>query len=326
MREMMGGFFGYEAPQENAGAFPLAEGPCCAFVHSGRAALELLLTNLPRRPRAVWVPRFVCDTLLQAPLRLGLPVHRYACDAQLRPLLPEALGEEDVLVLVNYFGMTAHRVAEAAQHHAGPVLVDATTALFAPLPPGADGIFYSFRKFLPVADGGAALARYPLTQRPAETDDSRTRLRYLHLRAEAGIRAAAPAAQAAEDSLAGPPRLLSPQTREMLRGIDTAAAAARRRANYCVLHAVLAPLNRLELPAEPPANPQCYPFVSAIPDLRDSLIDAGIALPLYWPEVVEATAAHETENRLARTLHPLPLDQRYGAAEMEHLLHLILGA
>ncbi len=325
MRDMMGGFFGYEAPQPDAGTFPLSEGESCAFTNSGRAALDVLLTNLPQRPRSIWVPRFVCDTILQAPQRLGLPVFRYTCDEQLRPLLPEGLGAHDALVLVNYFGVTGQQVADAAVRHAGPVLVDATTALFASLPPGADGIFYSFRKFLPVADGGSALARYPLHTLPDETDDSRERMRFLHLRAEQGAIAAAAAAQAAEDSLSSPAKRLSPQTRALLGGLDIARAGERRCANYRVLHAALAPLNRLELPATPPSAPMCYPFVSAIPGLRDSLIDAGIALPLYWPEVIEATKAHEQENRLARTLLPLPLDQRYNEADMERLLRLILG-
>lgn len=322
MDDMMGGFFAAAVPQEQ-GDFPWEEGACCALVSSGRAALEVLLRNLPRRPRCVWVPRMACDTLLQPMQRMGLPVARYGCDEQLRPLLPAAAGEEDALILINYFGVTEKAVEEAASAFRGAVLVDATTALHAPLPAQAAGIFYSFRKFLPVADGGVAIARYPLTQRPVEEDDSRARERFLHLRAAQGAHAAAAAAQEAEDSLSAPPRQLSPQTRQRLCGINCAAAAARRRENYRLLHTALAPLNRLELPAEPPAAPMCYPLASGIPGLRDSLVDAGVALPLYWPEVIAATAPHETENRLARTLLPLPLDQRYTAADMQHLLRLI---
>lgn len=325
MRDMMGGFFGYEAPQTDTGNVPLEEDECCAFTNCGRAALEVLLRNLPFRPRCVWVPRFICDTVTEPIRRLGLPLRRYRCDKQLSPLLPDDLREEDVLLLVNYFGLADERLEVAASGHPGPVLVDATTALYATRPDAASGIFYSFRKFLPVADGGSALACYPLHTRPAETDDSRARMRFLHLRAEQGAVAAAAAAQEAEDSLSAPAKRLSPQTRALLGGIDIERARERRSANYRLLHAALAPLNRLELPDVPPSAPLCYPFVTAIPGLRDSLIDAGIALPLYWPEVIEATKAQETENRLARTLLPLPLDQRYGEEDMARLLKLILG-
>lgn len=326
MQDMMGGVFGYEPPQaEAAGSF--CDEPCetYALLNSGRAALEVQLRNLPLRPRCVWVPRFICNTVTEPILRLGLPLRRYRCDHQLLPLLPDDMGEDDVLLLVNYFGLADERLEAAASAHHGPVLVDATTALYAPRPDAASGIFYSFRKFLPVADGGAASSCYPLLRLPEETDDSCERMRFLHLRAERGALAAAAAAQEAEDSLSAPAKRLSPQTLALLGGIDIARAGKRRIDNYRVLHRALAPLNRLELPEEPPSAPMCYPFVSAIPELRDSLIDHGIALPLYWPEVIDSTAAHEQENKLARTLLPLPLDQRYTAQDMERLVKLILG-
>lgn len=326
MQDMMGGVFGYEPPHAQAGGpVALEESEAFALLNSGRAALEVLLRNLPFRPRCVWVPLFICDTATEPIRRLGLPLRRYRCDNQLLPRLPDERTEDDVLLLVNYFGLADERLDAAAARHPGPVLVDATTALYATRPDAASGIFYSFRKFLPVADGGSALARYPLHTLPDETDDSRERMRFLHLRAEHGALAAAAAAQAAEDSLSCPAKRISPQTRALLGGLDIDRAGERRCANYRVLHAALAPLNRLELPEAPPSAPMCYPFVSAIPDLRDSLIDAGIALPLYWPEVIEATKAHEQENRLARTLLPLPLDQRYNEADMERLLKLILS-
>lgn len=63
--------------------------------------------------------------------------------------------------------------------------------------------------------------------------------------------------------------------------------------------------------------------MTGIPDLRDALVEAGVALPLFWPEVIETTTPADTENRLARTLLPLPLDQRYTAPDMKRLCRLI---
>jgi hypothetical protein len=54
------------------------------------------------------------------------------------------------------------------------------------------------------------------------------------------------------------------------------------------------------------------------------LIDAGVRLPLYWPEVIDNTDAADTENRLARTLLPLPLDQRFTEQDMQNLPELVL--
>lgn len=319
-QDMMGGIFGLEEVATTPN-FPYAESPCCAFVSSGRAALECLLRH-GERPRRVWLPRFICNTVLEPLQRMGVPVRRYGCDEQLRPLLPDEVEAGDAVILVNYFGLTGGHVARAAAELPCRVLTDATTALYSAPPAGA-AAFYSIRKFAGVPDGGVALSPAPLTRLPSEQDDSTQRLSPLHLRTAQGAVAALPACEAAEASLSAPARRMSPQTRQLLGTLDFRAAAQQRLQNYVQLHRALGGLNRLALPDTPSAAPMCYPLVSGIPDLRDSLIEAGIALPLYWPEVIAATTAADPENKLARTLLPLPLDQRYGEADMARLIRLI---
>lgn len=311
MDDLIGAFFGLELPAPTAAgcAFPHAESPCCAWVSSGRAAFECLLCSMPR-PARVLVPRFTCDTVLEPLCRLGLPVLRYELGDDWQPVLPESPKEDDLLLLTNYFGFTGDAVARAATAHPGPCVVDATTALYAPPLPGVP-TFYSLRKFAGVPDGGVAVAPFPI-RLPEEEDRSSARARFLFERVEYGAAAALPASEAAEGELsANPPRRMSPLTRALVRSIDWEHIAAARRRNYAALHARLATLNHWELPAEPPTAPFCYPFVSAIPALRDSLIDAGFALPLFWPEVIRNTPATSPANILSRRLLPIPLDQRY---------------
>lgn len=321
--DLMGGAFGLELPL--CDCFPHPESPYCAYVDSGRAALQLLLRAMPQRPRRVWVPRFACDTLLQPLRRLRLPVCRYEiAEDDLSPLLPDEAGEDDAAVFINYFGLAGAAWQQAVADFPGAALADATTALYAPPLPQAAGSFYSPRKFGGLCDGGVAVAPYPLAL-PTRTDRSSTAARALLLRTESGAAAALPATERAEARLNREPRRMSPLSRRLLRSIDWAAAARRRCANYRVLHAALRELNRLCLPEEPPSAPQCYPLVTAIPGLRDSLVDAGVALPLYWPEVIADSEASDSANRLARRLLPLPLDQRYDTHDMDRLLRLIRG-
>ena len=319
MFDMMGGFMELELPEHDN--FPYREGASCAFVSSGRAALQTLLANLKREPRFVFVPRFVCDTALQPLKRLRLRVRRYNCDDQLRPQLPADLSENDVLILVNYFGLTGGAVEEAARRHPGLSIVDATTALFyrTELP-----CFYSPRKFCGVADGGVARAPFPLELLPEEEDTSAVRALHLLVRLEEGLEPAASVCDAAEEDLNRGPLLMSPLTRRLLQAYDFESIERRRQENYDALHRRLRGINRLELPDEAPTAPFCYPLASGIPDLRDELVDSGVALPLLWPEVVKSTSAETAENRLARTLLPLPLDQRYSVDDMEELAGLIL--
>lgn len=312
MEDLIGAFFGLELPLVAGGGrgFPYAESPYCAWVSSGRAAFECLLRSLPRPVQRVWVPRFTCDTVLEPLRRMGLPALRYELTADWMPELPESAGEGDLLLLTNYFGFTGEAVARAAAEYAGPCVVDATTALFSPPLPGVP-TFYSLRKFAGVPDGGIACAPFSITL-PEEEDYSSARARYLFERMEHGAVAALPASEAAEAELsAHPARRMSRLTRTLTHSIDWEHISTCRRRNYAALHARLAPLNHWELPAEPPAAPFCYPFVTAIPGLRDALVEAGMALPLYWPEVVRDTSAHSPANALARRLLPIPLDQRY---------------
>ena len=305
MKDLIGGFFGLELPQYRN--FPYAESDCCAYVSSGRAAFACLLSSIPRPARA-FVPRFTCDTVLQPLRRLGIPTLRYELTSEWMPLLPLPPQKDDLLLLTNYFGFTGQAVAEAAAKHPGPCVVDATTALYAA--PGELPTFYSLRKFAGVPDGGVACAPFPLTL-PQEEDRSASRALYMLQRTEDGAEAALAACEHAEQELSDmPPRRMSPLTRALLQSIDWQHAARRRCENYAELHALLSPINRWQLPEQAPSAPYCYPLLSGIPGLRDELIDSGIALPFFWPEVIRDTEADSPANQLARQLLPLPLDQR----------------
>ncbi|MBR1982529.1 MAG: hypothetical protein IKA23_07250 [Akkermansia sp.] len=319
MQDMMGGFFGLELPEFHN--FPYQESAGCAFVNSGRAALEVLLLNRPR-PARLWVPHYICDTVLQAPARLEIPVSRYSCTEALAPILP-AVAQDEVVLLVNYFGLTEQQVAAAAASLPGQCIVDATTALYSPPIPGIP-TFYSPRKFAGIADGGVAISPEPLKHLPAEQCLSSDTSIVLLQRLESGAAAALPASERAEAALNSPPLRMSTLTRSLLGSIDFSKAAARRMENFHILHAALGHLNRLPLPAGIRHAPMCYPLVCGIPNLRDELIDAGIALPVYWAEVIEHTDYCSVENRIARSILPLPIDQRYKKTDMERIIELIL--
>lgn len=304
--DMLGGAFGLELPHFDN--FPYAEGPCCAYVNSGRSALECLLCSMPR-PARVWVPRFTCDTVLQPLVRMGLPILRYELTEDWLPELPECTHAEDLLLLTNYFGLTGEAVTRAAAAHPGPCIVDATTALFAP--PGELPTFYSLRKFAGVPDGGVACAPFALTL-PEHTDSSSSRALALLQRVELGARGSLPAFEQIEAELGTVPSMrMSLLTRTLMAAIDWKRVAEIRLANYAELHRQLGAINRWNLPKEAPTAPFCYPLMSGIPGLRDDLIEAGLALPIFWPEVIRDTPAYSRANTCARSLLPLPIDQRY---------------
>ncbi len=320
-QDMMGGFFGLELARGRGCPHPESEH--CAYLSSGRAAFECLLRAHPARISRMHVPRFTCNTVLEPLERLGITVLRYGITDQLEPELPATLMPGDALLLTDYFGLGVPKLQQIIESRPDVhFFVDATTAFFTP-PPCELPSFYSPRKFMGVADGGIARAPYPIPL-PEEEDRSAARARFLLERLELGAEAALPASEEAEASLHAPARRMSPLTRRMLAAADCRTNAEQRLWNYRNLHRALAPINRLQLPNTPPAAPFCYPLVSGIPDLRDALIDAGIALPLLWPEVLTECAPGSKEHTLASRLLPLPLDQRYTPGDMARLAQLVL--
>lgn len=318
MQDMMGGFFGLELPEYNN--FPLVESDFCAFTNSGRTALACILDNLPR-PRRIYIPRYICHTLAE-PLA-DFNTETYGCRSDLSPILPDDAQQEDIIILVDYFGLTARHIIDASAQFPGRIIVDATTALFRESGEQFP-TFYSPRKFVGVPDGGVARAPFPLVRRPEEATPSSAAALHLLQRIEGGVLSAVAAAQQAEDALCGTRLAMSPLTRRLLRSINFQTVSQKRLSNYRTLHRSLASLNRLKLPEHPDSAPMYYPFVCGIPGMRDDLIDAGVALPLFWEEVIDTTPAHSAENNLARTLLPLPIDQRYDENDMQKLLRLII--
>ena len=313
------------------------ETPFCGMFHSGRAAWECILLGEVRRResqglpplRRVLVPRFTCATVWEPLGRIGLPGVPYGVALSLEPLLPEDAGEDDVLLLTDYFGVSGEMVMRVASSFPGLVVVDATMALFSRyggmrLPAAKWASFYSLRKFAGVPDGGVAVASFEIPL-PEAVASSEHRVEPLLRRRDGGAWAALAAGEAAEAELSAPASRMSRLTRRLVQQVDWESIDARRRENYAQLHAALGPINRLTLPETLPHGPFCYPLLSGIPGLRDDLIDRGVALPLLWPEVIENCPAESSENELARSLLPLPLDHRYSSKEMDWLIHLILG-
>ncbi|WP_054773161.1 hypothetical protein, partial [Methylogaea oryzae] len=274
---------------------------------------------------AAW---YLCDSMVE-PLRMaGVECARYAIGADLAPAGPIPLGAGDWLLYVNYFGLCDGQVDRLlASYPAGQVVVDNSQAFYsAPRPCLAT--IYSPRKFFGVPDGGYLVTELALVP-PAEQDgDSIDRcchlLQRLAFDAESGYAQFA----AAEQSLAGlPPKRMSSLTEKLLNAIDYEAAGSRRRENFAFLQQRLGNANRLPLAPQPDAEPLCYPFLPESPIRRGALQARRLYVPQYWPELLaENIPIPPFERGLADGLIPLPVDQRYGSAEMTELLQRLADA
>lgn len=312
----VGGYFELELPTART------EGPLhgARMYQSARAAFLSFLRS--QRPKAVWMPWFLCDSMVEPMTQAGVEVKRYALDADLRPQLPPAINEQELLLLVNYFGLCS-AMEEELVSEVGPeyVIVDHAQALFAP-PSLALATIASPRKFVGVSDGGALWTRAALDC-PTERDEGSLpratgMLRRMAFSAEAGYQ---DFAQAESALSLQEPLQLSRFTQRLLRSIDYQVVAQRRCLNFDFLHDALAEFNQLTVPPRSGQVPLCYPLWPKSDVARSELHSRRIYVPCFWPELLDRPGLPEMERQLAQQLLPLPVDQRYDPETLrKHLL------
>ena len=66
-----------------------------------------------------------------------------------------------------------------------------------------------------------------------------------------------------------------------------------------------------------------YPYLTKDGSLRRRLIEERVFVATYWPNVLQWCGEGDQEYRLAERLLPLPIDQRYGRAQMERIAALV---
>jgi hypothetical protein len=233
--------------------------------------------------------------------------------------LPE-LREGQYILYTNYFGCMDRYCEALAERYGRKLILDCSQALFFK-PDNAARLFYSPRKFVGVPDGGCLYTDASLGSLQPDVSTSR----YAHLvgRLDEGPESAYRQFKSNDSSLSGAPlRAMSPSTRRLLASIDYDRVKARRRSNFERLHARLGARNGFAIP-EVPDGPMVYPFLPDGTGLRDRLISEQVYVATYWPDVPSRCGEGEVETLLTERLIPIPIDQRYGAADMDRILTVL---
>lgn len=312
----IGGYFGIEMPRHGAHLYPLAH-----RFQSARAAFLALLEA--GRPKRVWLPWYVCTSMIDTVKASGAQLLRYGLNEKFEVDSHLALNGDDWLVYVNYFGLQDERAATLLRRFpASQVIIDNAQSFYS-APTDSLATLYSPRKFFGVPDGGYLVTNLPIASYPRD-EGSIDRMAHLLIRAERGAEAGYAAYQSSERTLEHqPPRGMSQLTSQLLSGIDYQSVHEIRRNNFELLHAALAERNLFKPQLLSEAVPLCYPYLSDSAELRSRLIAQKIFVPTYWPESAQDVAAPELERKLSRGILPLPCDQRYGPIHVQRIVDAI---
>ena len=314
----IGGYFGLELGRgrdyPHAGALHL---------NSARNAFLHILESV--RPSRLYLPSYLCKSMMGPLSRTGIPHEFYHIDERLEIASLPDTGSSERILYVNYFGVKAQYSTRLAQRYGQSLVLDNSQAFLAANTPGTACI-YSPRKFVGVADGGLLHGSAPPTER-LEPDSSVDSTRHLIGRLDASAAQFYPDYRSSEESLANRPlRAMSAFTRAVLRSLDYEQIKLVRERNFWYLHAHLGSENRLEIAPPEVCGPMVYPFWGSRPGLRDRLIGNRIYVARYWAEVLSNPRRSSVDERLTNELLPLPIDQRYGTRDMDRIIETVLRA
>ena len=296
-------------------------------LNSGRYALEYILKA--RKYRKIYLPYYICDSVLQPIKRQGVKYEFYHINEKFEPADQIEPNGDEAVLYVNYFGLKNNFASSFCYVHRNTIL-DQTQAFYSEKGNKYNNnkfncdTFYSCRKFFGVPDG-AYLYTNCLLDEELPLDESFDRMTFLTKRIDRSAQEAYDDFKANDNLLASVGmRRMSRLTESIMEGIDFSAKANRRIRNFHYLDKILRESNQFKWVMNYGTVPMVYPYyVEDGESLRQHLINNQIFCACYWPNVLEWCNPEDFEYQLTKNLVCIPIDQRYGEEEMEYIVKKI---
>lgn len=329
----------------------------CCFTASGREAIELALISLEREKpdikKCCLMPGYMCDSVFLPFRHRGWELFFYSVDRDLlsygEELFRLALEHDPGLILIHpYYGTDTCRelrVHLRALRKSGIYVMEDVTQAYYLKEAGKDADFVvgSLRKWYAIPDGGFVATDLPLAEDVLEEGEAYAQERltpltekWKYLHDEAFVLMAEEerqerkmtflkknrALEEALDHCCGI-RQMSRLSRLILAETDEAAAAAKRAENYHYLYEKVIERKGIRpiLPKQDGKAPLYFPvYAREREELQRFLRERDIYAPVLWPLGEEnRNALMGDEDYIYRHMLALPIDQRYGLAEMERI-------
>ncbi|WP_092742154.1 hypothetical protein [Hymenobacter psychrophilus] len=280
-------------------------------------------------PTQVWLPFYICDSVLHALAAAGVAYQFYALTEELElAQLPE-LAPDECLLYVNYFGLKGSYAETLVHRYGAQLLLDLTQAFFEQPASGVWG-FNSARKFFGVPDGAFL---YAPAQRPPLVVPPNRAISLTHLveRKMGRQTAAYQAYSQYEEDLSYAPSGISDVSHSMLSWLNYEKIARQRQANFRQYQLLLAPLLHSGvayewLPLQDGSVPFCYPLRLAQPmPNRQPLFEQCIFVPWLWPEMRQRPGNFALEKSFVDGALALPLDHRYGPTDIRRVAKALVA-
>lgn len=281
-------------------------------LNCGRNALAYLLEA--KGIQKILMPKFMCNSCDRILEGHDVTVEYYSIGQDFKPIVP---ARSDWLYVVNYYGQLSNAYLASLGDR---IIVDNAQAYFQEPIPGTDTL-YTCRKFFGVADGAILYTNKTIVIEAQ--DESFRRMGFLLGRFERSASEFYAAYVENNQIFTNEPiKRMSKLTENLLHGIDYKGVCKRRTDNFAFLHEHLGKRNKLHLTI--PEGAFMYPlYMENGAEIRKALQKEKIYIPILWPAVFDRCSNNEPEYDMAKNILPLPVDQRYGKTDMEHIVKQI---
>ncbi len=246
----IGGFIELEEP--GAGTFHEDS----IKLNSGRSCFEYIL--LSKKPELVYLPKFTCDAMYEILIKLNIKYVPYDIDERLEIESDLQIGELELLVYTNYFGIKDQYVNKIVKQYGKKVIIDASQSFYMPAIEGCN-VFYSPRKFFGVPDGGYLYTNNKIEQMFPKSI-SKNGLIHLKKRTLLGPEQAYADFCMNEERIANSSiEFMSEKTLKILNNIDYEEARNKRLSNFEYLNENLKEEDKIKFETTNNSGPMVYP-------------------------------------------------------------------
>lgn len=312
--------------------------PDVYYYASGRTALYQILRSLAPQYRKLWLPDWLCHTMVDAVEKAGFEYRFYVMDADFKATI-DALDKSgfkdgEAVLMINYFGLQDLAVISQTIKDAYPqavVIEDDVQAYWAFAEkenPFADYRFTSLRKALPVPDGGLVKTKRPMPRAIEKNTFAPLKIKAGAMkfhRGEEGINDEDYLKLFKEGDKLIPENydsVMSLDSQRLFAGTDLEKAKQQRQANAAQL---IAGLDEIGIKPMVPVSADSVPLFVPIylenrDDVRRCMFQHDVFCPVHWP--LEGMPVKRGADMAAHELS-LIMDQRYGEKDMDLMISLI---
>lgn len=308
---------------------------------SGRAALYQILMSIKLTTFKVWLPDWLCESMIDAVRKTGIVYSFYHLGKNLRMDVEQfveenkPISENDAIVLVNYFGMVdvEQTIQQLRDKKVFSVIIeDEVQALFSFLddkPHAADYRFTSLRKSIAAPDGGLVWTKHPMPVVSKENAFAPMKLKGALIKGgskegdhdEAYLKCFEEGEALIEENYES---VMSRESQSIFAGtnLEEIAQCRRRNAQYLIKELQTVGVEPL-LPLKNDYVPLFVPIAINDRDvLRRTLRQYAIFCPVHWP-LRDDMKQLETGAFMAEHEMSLVIDQRYTLEDMQCMMDII---